>query len=226
MKRILLLIAYSVFVSLSFGQTIDFQTNAPRCGDVIKRQQVEYFSSTKDGKDVLWDFSELNVLDRKEDIEYFLGKDSVLRSADSERMCFYNLSEDSLILTGYDSPLERMAYTQPIHLMAYPFSYGYTMSNDYDGTGSYCQRQVIKQKGTHFIEADAEGSIINANGDTLQNVIQIHSIRTGSLCYYSPSDSLFEDSSHIKQVIQDVYQWYAKGYRYPLYETTSTAYQF
>lgn len=215
---------YSLVVLTVSGQAIEYRTNAPRIGDVIKKKQVEFFNSGNEGKDVVWDFSGLKSTGEKEQTEFLLDKDSVLCSVDSKMICRYYLTEDTLQLMGYENRLNKMVYTDPIILLTYPYAYGHNMTNVYDGTGMYCQRQVVKHRGTLIVEADAEGCIIDAEGDTLKNVVRVHSIRTSSLCMYAPTDTLFEDSSHIKQEIQETNQWYVRGYRYPMYETTSTAY--
>ena len=71
------------------------------------------------------------------------------------------------------------------------------------------------------MEADAEGKIINCEGDTLNNVIRVHTTRLNSISMHTLSDTLLADTSHIKLEIEERYEWYVKGYRYPMYETTS-----
>lgn len=60
--------------------------------------------------------------------------------------------------------------------------------------------------------------------DTIPNVIRIHSIRSGAVFMHLENDSTDEAKSRIKQEIEERYQWYARGYRYPLLETVSTSY--
>lgn len=196
-------------------------TNAPRCGDSYVVRQMEYFAPGDEGKNVLWDFSELKSLDRKSRREYFLSQDSVLIGVDEESARKYELAGDSLRCLGYDTRLKHMDYTQPMIMMTYPFGYGYSITNPYGGTGDYCKRLILKNGGTLMVEADAEGVIINQEGDTLKNVLRVHTTRLNSVSMHALSDTLMTDTSRMKQEIEEHYAWYVRGYRYPMYETSS-----
>ena len=208
----------------SYGQTIDHATNAPRCGDNYTMRQLEYFSPGNGGKDVVWDFSALRTTGEKIGRGYFLSMDSVLSGVDGDRAMRYSLTEDSLRCLGYDTRLKHMDFSQPVTVMTYPFGYGYTFSSPYSGVGSYCKRLILKNEGTLMVEADAEGCIVNSEGDTLRNVLRVHTTRLNSVSMYALSDTLLSDTSHMKQEIEERYDWYVRGYRYPLYETSSTCF--
>lgn len=224
-NKILILVVCMALGVCSYGQTISYATNAPRCGDVIMKKPLAFFSSSNEGQGVLWNFSDI-VADgnEKEKTEYYYDEDSVLCGLDSRMVQKLQLSDDSLKLVGYETNLEKMDYTEPLVMLAYPFSYGYTIDNNYEGIGTYCQTLVMKNSGSQFVEADAEGRIVTAEGDTLNHVIRLHTIRTSSVGIYSKEDTLFSDTTFIKQEIKEINQWFVRGYRYPLYETFSTAY--
>ena len=203
------------------GQTIGHETNAPRCGDSYTLRQLDYFSPGNEGKDVVWDFSELKSMGKKVQKEYFLSTDSVLSCVDGEGLSRYSLMDDTLYCLGYDTRLKHMDYTQPMTMMTYPFSYGYSITNPYGGIGDYCKRLILKNGGTLMVEADAEGVIINQEGDTLKNVLRVHTTRLNSVSMHALSDTLMADTSRMKQEIEEHYAWYVRGYRYPMYETSS-----
>ena len=223
-NKLMILITCMVLCLCSYGQTISYATNAPRCGDVIMKKPLAFFSTSNKGKDVLWDFS--NVIDagNKEKKEYYWDEDSVLCSLDLRMVQKIQLSEDTLKLVGYETKFEKMDYIEPLVMVTYPFSYGYTIENNYEGIGSYCQDLVMKNTGSQFVEIDAEGRIVTAQGDTLDHAIRLHTIRTSSVGMYSQDDTLFVDTTFIKQEIREQNQWFVRGYIYPLYETSSTAY--
>ncbi len=221
MKRFVLLIVVLMIALHLLGQSIDMTTNAPRCGDSYTLRQLDYFSPGNEGKDVVWDFSELKSTGRKVQKEYFLSTDSVLSCVDGEGLSRYSLMDDILYCLGYDTRLKHMDYTHPMTMMTYPFSYGYSITNPYGGTGDYCKRLILKNGGTLMVEADAEGVIINHEGDTLKNVLRVHTTRLNSVSMHALSDTLMVDTSRMKQEIEEHYAWYVRGYRYPMYETSS-----
>lgn len=219
------MVVYMALGVCSYGQTISHVTNAPRCGDVIMKKPLAFFSTSNEGQGVLWDFGDLATDgNEKERTEYYFDEDSVLCSLDSRMVQKLQLSDDSLKLVGYETKLEKMDYPEPLVMVTYPFSYGYTIDNNYEGIGSYCQNLIMKNSGSQFVEADAEGRIVTEEGDTLNHVIRLHTIRTSSVGMYSQEDTLFSDTTFIKQEIKEINQWFVRGYRYPLYETSSTAY--
>lgn len=224
LRKLLVITLLFLTASDVCGQTIDFSTNAPRSGDAIKKKQVEYFNPGNSGNNVLWDFRDIELDGEERYTKFFDGPDTLLWSTDNSCICRYQLTSDSLLLYGYETPYQQIVYSTPLVLQTYPYAYGYTMSNIYEGAGLYCEKHSVKNRGTLIVEIDGEGSVITANGDTLSNAVRLHSIRTSSLCMFNQTDTLFSDSSYIKQEIQETNQWYVRGYRYPLYETTSTAY--
>lgn len=216
-----------LFLCLScYGQTvIEYANNAPLNGDSIQKRRVNYFCFSNEGKNVLWDFSKLTALDQQLQTTHFDIKDSVIYSLDDKTINKYKLlSKDTLKLIGYETRFEQMNYSKPLIAQVYPFAFGDKATSYYEGIGSFCQNLIIKKSGTQIVEAKAYGKIITETEDTLKNVIRLHTIRSSSVGMYDPKDSLFTDSTYIKQEIKDINQWYVQGYRYPLYETISTAY--
>ena len=60
-------------------------------------------------------------------------------------------------------------------------------------------------------------------GDTLKNVLRVYSLTTASVRL--SEDSVLTDSATYQQYIEEKYWWYARGYRYPVFEiTTNTLY--
>ena len=69
-------------------------------------------------------------------------------------------------------------------------------------------------------EADATGTIYFNDTDTLFNVIRVHQISSAGIRQHLPEVSV-PDETNIKQRIEERYYWYARGYRYPVFETSS-----
>lgn len=226
---LLSLVLSFVFLSLSISsQTVDYKANIPRSGDIMSRQILEPFPQGDSGQGILWDFSCLTQeSDSVEDIyvEYFIDPDSSrLSVADGDFILRYSDLSDTLQVIGKETPLERICYDTPQTVMTYPFTYGNVISGSYGGHGTYCSRLNVSVAGTLLVEADAEGIILTSECDTLYNVLRVHTLRTGSISMNSVMDANNSDTTHVKQEIEERYEWYARGYRYPLYEKATVAY--
>ena len=221
---IVVLIAASIVSTSIYAQTeVSYVNNGIRVVDSIPKQQVEYFYIDETGEDVVWNIPSLELV-RPYTVQFFTDSDSIdIRELTPEYINTYAFREDTLILTESETSLERICYSQPIRLLAYPFYYLNTFEAPYSGTGLYCQTHNVDKNGFINVEADSRGTLI-LNEDTLKNTIRIHTIRTGATCMYDEGDSLEIRTERIKQEIEERYQWYAKGYRYPIIETISTSY--
>lgn len=218
------LVAVSIANTSVCAQTgISFENNGIRVGDSIPKQQVEYFYVDETGEDVVWDISELELV-RPYIVQFFTDPDSIdIRELTPEHINTYAFREDTLMLIGSETSLEKICYSLPIPLLSYPFYYQDTFEAPYSGTGQYCQTHNVDKNGYINVEADSKGTLI-LNEDTLRNTIRVHTIRTGATCMYDEDDSLETRTERMKQEIEERYQWYAKGYRYPILETISTSY--
>lgn len=226
---LLSLVLSFVFLSLSISsQTVDYKANIPRSGDVMTRQMLEYFPQGNNGQSVIWDFSGLSIeSDSVENvyIEYFIDPDSSrLSVVDGNVILRYSDLTDTLQIIGQETALESICYDVPQSIMTYPFTYGSVISGSYSGNGIYCSRLNVHVSGSLVVESDAEGVIITAESDTLYNVLRVHTLRTGSISMNSVMDANNSDTTHVKQEIEERFEWYARGYRYPLYETTTITY--
>ena len=220
-----------VVLFLSFeisSQTIDYETNIPRSGDWMTRQYLEYYPEGNEGQGVLWDFSSLSKTpDGVEDVyvEYFIDPDSSrLSVADGNVISSFSVFADSLQITGRETILEWIQYDVPQTIMAYPFEYGNSISGSYDGHGTYSSSLNVSVTGNLRVESDAEGIIITDELDTLYNVLRVHTLRTGSVRTHHVTGVELSDTTRLKQEIEERFEWYVRGFRYPLYETTSVTY--
>ncbi|MBQ6965150.1 MAG: hypothetical protein IJP82_05605 [Bacteroidaceae bacterium] len=223
-KYLFSLILFLGVRAITFAQpSIEYEANRLRLNDIVQKTVVDYFPAGDSGEDVLWDFRDVVSEGECYHVEFCCDSDSVFLSIDPSTLCKYDQTEDTLKLLGYETPLKFMSYESPIPLMAYPFHYGDYMETPYLGTGHYCKTLQMDNSGTLSVEADATGSIILADEDTLRNVLRIHIIKTTSVNLYHPNDTMAvrESAGNLKQEIEEHYQWYARGFRYPVYETST-----
>lgn len=193
--------------------------NAPRDSDIIYKCRVKYTKPGDAGKDNCWNFSNASILEKSYSITY--SRDTMLDIVGMEHnsMYKYRVSKDSLVQTGYEEPTTIIRYDHPILQQVYPFSMDMKSSSRYEGEGWYCGDHAMKITGNVEQEADGMGTIILSENDTLKNVLRVHTIRTSATTM--TEDTCIADSADGHQEIEETYRWYARGYRYPVYETVS-----
>lgn len=220
-KNVLLFIAGSSVFSHSLAQTpLLPESNMMRSGDQIYRQEVEFFDPGEAGQNIVWDLSGVEILEEKESLTFWCDSDSIRYQAfEPFKILKYEFREDSLLHTGYETSLQQIGYNQPLMLCRYPYTYGDRHVQTFRGNGEYCKRYLLESNGTFESEADATGSIILSTGDTLQHVLRIHTINTSAISQRLPGQTI--DTLNLKQRIEEKYIWYALGYRYPVFESTS-----
>ena len=216
--------AMLVFVYLpTFSQHVLTKANAlMRSGDAMHKQLVAYVPPGESGMNATWDFRNIDVLSDSYSIEYVKDSDSCLYAIEPGSMCQYRLCGDTLAQVAYQNPLTRIDYSIPVLELGFPFSYGDTLSGEFWGNGCYSNRNGIKLAGSAFVEADGEGELKITDECLLKNVLRVRTLRTTS--FNVERDSVTKDSTGRQIEVVERYCWYAKGYRYPLFETCSIAY--
>lgn len=202
--------------------TLTSTLNMMRDSDVVEKQQLKFIDPGVNGKHVIWNFKDVKVLKREYTVRYMRASDSTLYEIEPELIRTYRLENDSLFMTSYQNPLTFLNYSSPILTMKFPLEYGGAYSFPFKGGGKYCGKNAIALSGSTNVSIDADGIIICSDKDTLRNVVRVHELRTSSM---GMSKDL-EMSDSISQVveIEDIYKWFARGYRYPVFETHTFSY--
>ena len=217
----LMLIFHSI-APTNAQNTLSQAANLMQPGDSVTKERVEYVYAGEGGEHAVWDFSNLDSEDTYY-IKYDTISESQLTGYDMQKTYNYRLTSDSLLMTGYESPLLSIDYQQPLLIQYFPLKFGQTYSADYQGNGRYCSTHFERNYGSVRITADAIGTLILSEKDTLPNTLRIYTINTEAIRLNR--DSCRNDSDNLKLVITEHYQWYALGYRYPVFETiTSSTY--
>lgn len=197
-------------------------SNMPREGDSIIRKQVTYFEAGESGENVIWDLRDIQPEDMCHSFWFCRDSDSTyLKGMESRLVRKYLCRNDSLLLSGYETAVQSMYYETPLTINAFPFAYGNHFIQPFHGLGTYCKKQLLEQHGTMDVEADASGTIYLNDADTLYNVLRLHYITTSSISQHHPGDSVSAEEENRKQRIEERYLWFAHGYRYPIFETST-----
>lgn len=184
---------------------------------------TSHFSPGGNGAECLWD---LSALDRTgKSLSVTQGTDCLGRTVvtDDSKMTYYIMREDTLLEVGIESPMRKTTYFNPIVTLSYPLYLGESLSYPFEGFGVYCGDHYYKEKGVSSYVVDGRGDIILSETDTLRDVLRVYRVKSYSVAM--DMNPAMIDTSRVKQVIEERYQWYAQGVAYPILETvTSTSY--
>ncbi|MBE6262360.1 MAG: hypothetical protein E7104_00085 [Prevotella sp.] len=222
-EKIFLLVIVVFFNDNCFSQnTLTKLTNMIQTDSIVK-YGIEYFDAGDDGEEQLWDFTDVCQSKEKYVVLNKQCNKNTVCSVEPDMTTCYQLQGDSVLLVGNESRLQEIKYESPILSMRYPFTYGDSISKSFLGYGVYCGNHVFKESGAMKLHGDAYGSIILSEKDTIPNVFRVYSLKSYYLAMDMEREAL--DTAKLKQVIEEHYQWFARGCRYPIFETiASTSY--
>ena len=213
-KKLPFLLALLGASSLLAENSITRDLNFYRAGDQITKQQVEFVDPGDPGQNVVWNFSRLKTVNEKYNLWYLrkTRKDPAHMVCLEHRTSYrYELKGDTLWMMGYDNSTTKMCFIEFEMQLRYPFQYGDSLYSAFSGTGKYCQKVDLVAKGETFVKADASGTLITPTNDTLYNVLRVKRLR-----HYT---EIGVGSTHLQL---ESYSWYARGYRYPVFETVKS----
>jgi hypothetical protein len=222
------------------AQSLSFDCNAPRSGDrLMKRQLTDVCSPGNAGTGQVWDFSALNLPEVGYELKYSEHGTDTLVGTEHRTMYYYRTLGDTLFCVGYENPTTLVSYQQPELQLTFPLMYGRIATDYFSGTGNYCDRLHLRQCGKTTVTADAAGTLILPDGDTLRHVLRTythrrihqrmtpHPVAAATPYYIYSADTIDHLLAHDSIRIEtETWRWYAEGYRYPVLETIkSTLYQ-
>lgn len=187
------------------------------------RTTAEYFTSGGSGNDCSWDFSNLKISKNSHLVSQDVDSIGQIVVTDDRQIAYYIIRNDSLLEVGNESPMKEISYYKPICRMRYPIVWGDSISKPFEGYGIYCGDHIYKESGVSTTIVDGAGKIILSETDTLRNVLRVYKLRSYSVAMDMDPSKL--DSTEIKQIIEERYEWYLEGCSRPAFETiTSTSY--
>lgn len=216
---------------------IDKSTNMFRDGDKLTKQIIAYKEVMQQGAYAVWSIDGSPISDHTYNQQYIAphGSDTGMICLENATRYSYDLCADTLFLGGFENNTTKISYNLKEPYFIFPMKYGDSFSGFFHGTGVYCDKIALRSFGKYHISADAYGSLVLPEGDTLKDAIRLHTVRfVSSICY--PADSLSSISSsplttdsiraHMEAepyiMKSDIYRWYVKEFRYPVFETYTT----
>lgn len=201
-----------------------------RNGDIIYKQQIEYKSPGSSGENIVWDFSSLKPINYNYQVLYQTTNDSCFTGTEHRTMYKYIFRNDSLFMQGYENPLTKLENSEPELLMIFPFSYKMKAVDAFSGAGRYSEKILMAISGESSVNADSYGILLLPNNDILNNVVRTQTIKIAKIQLIASkhqlnNDSIITQSPFVSKTDssqtqkEEIYRWYAQGYRYPIFET-------
>jgi len=166
-------------------------------------QAVQYLSPGEAGKNCVWDFSDVALLENTKSVSKMEDDPSTAGTIKADRNdgCefFFTTTENANEYWGYKAGNLKMQLTEPIVKTKYPQSYGTQFSGNYSGfKTSECSDLKFHVEGRYSTHADGIGTIILPGG------VSMPALRIKTTEGYSGFERV-------------KYLWYAQDIRLPIF---------
>lgn len=231
---IIALLLGGIWRSIYAGGESDFgisvRLNGLRDGDAFFRYPISYVDTVSQCDSALWDLSEVEI-GRRHRCEIGLLNDSsgIYRMIEKGDLRYFHQNDECLNAIGFENNLWGVIFDTEETYLTNGMAAGMVLTDDFKAGGVYCDKLQYAMRGTSDTGIDATGSIIMPEGDTITNVLRVHSRRRYLAKYYPldsvrtdiPDDEYLAATEDGKLMVLDQKRWYAAGYRYPVMEMRS-----
>ena len=235
MKKFLFTIIAMAISTTIHGQQINQSNNRYRGNDVLEKKQVTVKGFDLNSKRSVWNLEEAKFSEETYSAEYSTETDTLM-AVERNNRTYFSRDRGAVSIIGSENFMELMSYDMPETWLQFPMQVGDSVAGFFNASGPYCERFFMRRYGTYKTKADVLGKLVLPQGDTLRNVIRLHTERyVGTITV--PIDTMLSripaftvDSiiSHLApdtaKVREDEYRWYAEGYRYPILEAKTLSY--
>jgi hypothetical protein len=216
MKKIYILLLFSIFLSNLFGQvTLTFRNNGMLAGDSSRTYEISYVDPGNPGENQVWNFSGIQYtgkttfggVDRDLSLKTTGTAEQGMVISEDGYNYSYLAGENGYEETGYVNSGKKLVlnYSDPIVKMKYPLSYGQQFSDPFAGVAWYNEKSRTDLSGNYNLTADAYGTLILPDR-ILKNTLRINTVKQSlqvGVCGSTQS-----------KIVK--YYWFAPGYRYPV----------
>ena len=246
MKRKLVALLLPMFHLFVLAQTSSVYPYLYRIGDIIDRNGFGNFDIGEGGDSCVWDFRSIKIYDRFLVTEFTSDceRKNVVAEIYGNTRHYCSLDSVSINDIGFENNNMSVEYDRPKPVLLLPLDYGKMKNGVFHGNQMYCEKLFGRQFGTYSIEIDGKGKLLLPDGKVLDKAYRVHcTTETGSILYDEihtkaelvdyvntihpfTADSIKSFVSNNDNEIRhdEVYKWYADGYRYPIVEVKSYGY--
>lgn len=203
----------SVFLLITLkgtAQTISYGRNSLRDGDGLVMTRAHVWESTEGGT-YIW---AVENSEKSEEVKrtFRVSSDSCLNFCEGKRV-YYRQSKKALFVTGYESPLYKIKFSQAENRISFPMCKGDSIEGRIEGNGLYCDKIPIHLSGNYKAIAGKSGKMLLPDGGVALDVLCLQSMRS------------YHVSGAADTIIVRQSSWFASGFRYPLLEHRIVLYQ-
>jgi len=220
MKRFLpvLLLIYTGFLYVNAQNTpvLTYKTHVLKGETSNQMKLCNYTDPGKEGKDVLWDFSNLQIKENFEGLissAYQTINSTIFPNAKIEldefgNKFFFNTDENLIEQVGYLSKDKtvKMIYEKPLLKMKYPFTYGDNYKGIFSGKYYFNNIESGTFEGIYEVKGDGYGTLMLPGNFVAKNVLRVKTVQEYNL--------VINNSSQTNRIT--TYRWYSPFHRYPL----------
>jgi len=246
MKRSCLVILLSMLYLLVLAQTNSGTLHLYRVEDIIYRNAIGNFDIGERGDSCIWDLHDIKIYKKCLATEFTSDyeRKGIVAEICSNMRRYYSQDSTSINDVGFENNNIEVEYDRTKPVLLLPLVYGKMKRGVFHGNQMYCEKIFGRQFGTYSIEIDGKGKMFLPDGKVLDNAYRVHCMtETGSIVYDDihtktelldyinktnpfTADSIMSFVSNNSNDIRhdEVYKWYAAGYRYPIVEVKSYGY--
>ena len=230
MKKIIYMLFFFLLPAIAYGQELNQARQTLRAGDVLLKQQLYYPATVYSDTCRFWDFSKIKPY--TDNYRVIIGNegDSLITAQEHQAVYTYQISGDTLYLSGYRTATTRMDYNGKEVVLPFPFEEGSLYEGSFSGEGDYCGKMSLRTAGDIRIRGCARGTLVLPGEDTLRNVLCIESIKRfaeqvilagtpETETNFDPNALLLQSRTDTTGMCVKTVRWYAAGSRYPVLET-------
>ena len=193
-------------------------TNNLRVGDSIRYDLVDIEKLCITGYDeATWDFSSLKYSGQEREV-FFCSDDSAkVRMIGQDEMLDFKQTAADLYLSGIQTALVKIDFGDTFEYLRYPFIANDSLVCNIEGHGTYSSKINFFLKGISTAKAMGIEKIILPDNESLSNTLLIKRSVHGDIIPLDDNTEVKPDADKL-QLEFNSYDWYAQGYRYPIFK--------
>ncbi|HRG57328.1 MAG TPA: T9SS type A sorting domain-containing protein [Bacteroidia bacterium] len=215
MKKYYFILMIAIYANQSQGQTLN-SSHFPSPGDIYKYFYTDTLGivAGSAGSAQIWNFEDLNVDTVLQTDNYVapivttppVTGHSVAQGDTLNGYNFFNNTATEYSMLGFSDSanVNVVAYSNPMTLLTFPFSYGNTNTDNFAFTATF-QGNAVNATGTINSSADGSGNLLLPQG-AFNNVLRVK---------YNVVTNITVSIFNITQT-QNIYEWYDGINKFPL----------